>query len=173
MNQTGKLELWTAVATAVLMMSTGCQSTGNVSPAITKTDPAPKAAEVAAAEELPAPTKPDLKTIYFEFDRWELKDDARSALKSDAQYLQASAEQAVVTVAGHCDERGSEEYNLALGDRRAAAVKRYLVDLGIPDSRVRTLSYGEERPAVAGSTEAAWSRNRRAELSLDSRQASR
>jgi peptidoglycan-associated lipoprotein len=117
--------------------------------------------------------RPELQTLYFEFNRWELPDEARRALRSNAEHLQASLESNVVTVIGHCDERGSEEYNLALGERRAATVKRDLVDLGVPASRVRTLSFGENRPAVPGEGEAAWSRNRRAELSLGIQQVSR
>ena len=70
----------------------------------------------------------------------------------------------VITIEGHCDERGSEEYNLALGERRASGVKRYLVDLGVPASRLRTVSFGEAKPAVVGHDESAWRYNRRAEF---------
>jgi peptidoglycan-associated lipoprotein len=126
-----------------------------------------------AVERQTAPEGPALQAVYFEYDRWELRDEARRALRGNAQKLQSSPEGGVVTVAGHCDERGSEEYNLALGDRRAAAVKRYLVDLGVPSSRLRTLSFGESRPAVRGEGEAAWARNRRAELSFGTQQAFR
>ena len=173
MNRVCKPTLRAAFAAAALMVATGCQSTGNATQPIAQTDPTPVQPETVASEILPMPAKPELKTIYFEYNRWELRDEARSALRKNAEQLKASSEQDVVTVEGHCDERGSDEYNLALGDRRAAAVKRYLVDLGVPASRVRTLSFGEHRPAVAGESEAAWSRNRRAELSLGTQQASR
>jgi peptidoglycan-associated lipoprotein len=173
MNKMYKPTLWAALTAAALMISTGCQSTGNATPPITQTDPAPIVPEIATSQEQPVPVVPELESVYFEYNRWGLRDDAQRALRNNAQHLQASPDQNVVTVEGHCDGRGSEEYNLALGDRRAAAVKRYLVDLGVPASRVRTLSFGESRPAVAGESEAAWSRNRRAELRFDTQQASR
>jgi peptidoglycan-associated lipoprotein len=173
-KKTCNTTLWAAVAAASLMAAaTGCQSTGTTTQTSTRTAPAPAEPMVVAVEKQPAPAKPDLQAVYFEYDRWKLRDEARRALRSSAQQLQASPEWGVVTVVGHCDERGSEEYNLALGDRRAAAVKRYLVDLGVPSSRVRTASFGESRPAVRGEGEAAWSRNRRADLSLGTQQASR
>jgi peptidoglycan-associated lipoprotein len=173
MNKVCNSKLWAAFTAAALMVATGCQSTGNATQPIAQMDPAPVEPEIAASEKPPVPAGPELQTVYFEYNRWELRDEARHALQSNAQHLQKSSEPNVVTVEGHCDERGSEEYNLALGDRRAAAVKRYLVDLGVPASRVRTLSFGEDRPAVPGKSEAAWSRNRRAELSLGTQQASR
>ena len=172
-KKTCNTTLWAAFAAAALMAATGCQSTGTTTQTTTRTVPAPAEPEVAAVENQPAPAEPELQTVYFEYDRWELRDEARRALRSNAQHLQTSPEWGVVTVAGHCDERGSEEYNLALGDRRAAAVKRYLVDLGVPSSRLRTVSFGESRPVVRGEGEAAWSRNRRAELGLGTQQASR
>ena len=127
----------------------------------------PAEAEIAAVQE-----QAELKTVYFEYDRWDLRDEARRALRGNAKHLQEYPGWGELTVAGHCDERGSDEYNVALGDRRAEAVKRYLVDLGIPSSRIRTVSFGESRPAVRGEGEAAWSRNRRAEMSLGTQHAS-
>jgi peptidoglycan-associated lipoprotein len=79
----------------------------------------------------------------------------------------------MLVVEGHCDERGSEEYNLALGDRRAAAVARYLEDLGVSGTRLRTVSFGENKPAAAGHDESAWRVNRRSEIRIDSHTASR
>jgi peptidoglycan-associated lipoprotein len=173
MNQICNKTLRAAFTAAALMIATGCQSTGNVAQPIAQTDPAPVEPEITAAKIEPMAAKPELKTVYFEYNRWELRDEARQALRSNAQHLKTNTEQKMVRVEGHCDERGSEEYNLALGDRRAAAVKRYLVDLGVPASQVQTLSFGEGRPAVPGEGETAWSRNRRAELSLGTQQASR
>jgi peptidoglycan-associated lipoprotein len=173
MNQTCNIFVQVALTAAVLIIATGCQSTGNTTQPTTQTNPAPVEPEISAAQNQPVPATPELKTVYFEYNRWELRDEARSALRGNAQQLQTNPEWNVVTVEGHCDDRGSEEYNLALGDRRAAAVKRYLVDLGVPASQVQTLSFGEGRPAIAGEGEDSWSRNRRAELSLGSRQASR
>ena len=103
------------------------------------------------------------QTIYFDYDRSEIRSDARPALRENADRLNAGGG-GTVTVEGHCDERGSTEYNLALGERRANAVKRYLVDLGVPSSKLRTVSFGEDRPAVQGHDESAWRYNRRADF---------
>ena len=170
---TCNMKSWAMLATTTMVIATGCQSTGSSTATTTGKVPISAEPEIAAVEKPLAPVEPELQTVYFEYDRWELRDEARQKLLSNAKHLTASEELDVVTVAGHCDDRGSEEYNLALGDRRAAAVKRYLVDLGVPASRVRTQSFGEDRPAVRGEGDAAWSRNRRAELSLGTEQASR
>jgi peptidoglycan-associated lipoprotein len=104
-------------------------------------------------------------TIYFDFDSDALTDASRSAL--DAKLGILNANPAVrLRVAGHTDERGSDEYNLALGQRRAAAAKRYLTQHGIADERIEVISYGEERPAVEGHDESAWSKNRRDEFEI-------
>ncbi len=104
----------------------------------------------------------DLPTLYFEFDQSNIDDDARVALRSSGEQLLSTG--ASVRLEGYCDERGDEEYNLALGERRANTVKRYLVNLGVSSSQLRTLSYGEAKPAVAGHNEAAWRYNRRVEF---------
>jgi peptidoglycan-associated lipoprotein len=93
-----------------------------------------------------------------------LREDARETLKGHARVIQQHPEWGTVTIEGHCDERGSQEYNLALGGRRASAVARYLADLGVPGKRLTTRSLGEEHPAVAGHDESAWRHNRRSEL---------
>ena len=106
-----------------------------------------------------------LETIYFEYDADELRDDAKANL--DAKIATLNANPAVkIRIAGHCDERGSDEYNIALGRRRAEAAKRYLTDRGIDASRIETASFGRERPAVQGTSEEAWSRNRRDEFEI-------
>ncbi len=101
--------------------------------------------------------------IYFSFDEYALTDSAKNTLGSLASTMKNSAG-VVVQIEGHCDERGSIEYNLALGERRAQSVKNYLVQLGIDPARLTTISYGEEKPAVDGHNESAWSKNRRAEF---------
>lgn len=101
--------------------------------------------------------------IFFDFDRFELKEGARETLQRKAEALRALPEVTIV-VEGHADERGTVEYNLALGEKRAKAALDYLADLGIDPERVSIVSYGEERPAVEGSGEAAWSQNRRDEF---------
>lgn len=99
--------------------------------------------------------------IYFDTDKYDVDSEDAVALRAQAEYL-LQYTQARATVEGHADERGTRDYNLALGERRANAAKNYLISLGIPENRLRTVSYGEERPAATGSTESAWGRNRRA-----------
>ena len=103
------------------------------------------------------------QTVYFDYNKSDIRGDARETLKGNADAI-GSGDGGTITVEGHCDERGSTEYNLALGERRANAVKRYLVDLGVPSSRLRTVSFGEDRPAVQGHDESAWRYNRRADF---------
>jgi peptidoglycan-associated lipoprotein len=105
-----------------------------------------------------------LTAVYFDYDRWEIRTEARATLKGHAEILRGLPSGAQVTVEGHCDERGSEEYNLALGQRRADSVQQYLGALGVPDGRLSTVSFGEEQPAVRGHDESAWRWNRRAEF---------
>ncbi len=104
-----------------------------------------------------------LETIYFAFDSFLLSEEARQSLLKNAQWLKEN-NSVRITIEGHADERGSDEYNLALGEKRATMVKRYLVGLGIAPERLSTISYGEEKPAVKGNDESAWSKNRRAEF---------
>ena len=99
--------------------------------------------------------------VFFDFDKSDLKPEARRTIERWATFFRQNPN-ATVTIEGHCDERGTREYNLGLGERRANAAKNYLVSLGIEARRVATISYGKERPAVLGSNEAAWSQNRRA-----------
>lgn len=99
--------------------------------------------------------------VFFALDSSELNSRARQILEKQAEFLRYYA-RASITVEGHCDERGTREYNLALGERRANAVKEYLVALGVRSGRLNTVSYGKERPIVSGSGESVWSQNRRA-----------
>jgi peptidoglycan-associated lipoprotein len=98
--------------------------------------------------------------VFFDYDKSDIKAEGRQVLQRQADWLKKNAN-VTVTVEGHADERGTREYNLALGERRATAVKKMLVALGVPANRVSTISYGKERPAVVGSNEAAWAQNRR------------
>jgi peptidoglycan-associated lipoprotein len=104
-----------------------------------------------------------LKRISFDFDQFTLSAEARSILGENAKYLQANSGTKVV-IEGHCDERGSDEYNLALGESRALAAKSYLISLGISAKRLSVISYGEEKPLSNASGESAWAQNRRAEF---------
>ncbi|WP_052207857.1 peptidoglycan-associated lipoprotein Pal [Croceibacterium mercuriale] len=100
-------------------------------------------------------------TIYFDTDKYDVDSQDQAALRQQAQYLTQYA-QVRATVEGHADERGTRDYNLALGERRANAARNYLVSLGIPANRITTVSYGKERPKAVGSNEAAYAQNRRA-----------
>ena len=99
--------------------------------------------------------------VFFDLDQYDLKPEAQATLERQAAWLQKYPS-VTVTVEGHCDERGTREYNLALGERRASAVKNYLEALGVNGNRITTVSYGKERPEVQGSSEEAWAQNRRA-----------
>ena len=103
----------------------------------------------------------EVKDAFFDYDKADIRADARDALSQTAQFLR-SYPQLKVVIEGHCDERGSTEYNLALGDRRAASAKQFLVSLGITADRMETVSYGKERPFCSASTEECWQQNRRA-----------
>ena len=106
-----------------------------------------------------------LKPVFFLYDSDTLDDEARKVLSENATVLKANPGW-TITVEGHCDERGTAEYNLALGDRRALAARDYLVSLGVPADRLSTVSYGKEFPFDAGHTESSWSQNRRAHFLL-------
>jgi peptidoglycan-associated lipoprotein len=107
-----------------------------------------------------------LKDIFFDYDAATLTDDGRRALAEDVTWLKANPP-VRITVEGHCDERGTSEYNLALGERRAKAVVAYLTAAGIEASRLRTISFGKERPFAPGHDESAWRQNRRAHFTID------
>lgn len=101
--------------------------------------------------------------VFFDYDKYDLRPDARATVERQAQWLRTYPG-VQITVQGHSDERGTREYNLALGERRATAVRNYLIALGIDAGRVDTISYGKERPAVLGSNEDSWGQNRRGVL---------
>ena len=115
-----------------------------------------QSAKVQATE-----TAVTVSDINFDFDKSNIRPDAREILKINADFLLKNGNSKVV-IEGHCDERGTAEYNMALGQRRAQEAKKYLVNLGIKESRMKTISYGEERPLDPGHNEEAWAKNRRA-----------
>jgi len=126
--------------------------------------PPPAPAPAPAPAPPPAPAKLDVpafmtERIYFDFDKSMLKLDAQSLLKKKADWLKANPNTKVL-IEGNCDERGTPEYNLALGERRAESAKKFLVDLGIDAKRISTISYGEERPVDSRHNEEAWAKNR-------------
>ena len=145
-----------------LMFSVSCQKK------VVDATPEPVVEEkeevVEEKEEVVVYKAPDMvmqEDIYFEFDKSTLTPMAQDNLLRKAEWLRENPD-ATVTIEGHCDERGTNEYNLALGDRRAESAKAFLTDLGIDSSRLTTISYGEERPVDPRSMEEAWEKNRRA-----------
>lgn len=115
------------------------------------------------AQQTTKATSPGLKKIHFDFDQSYIKAEYEPVLKGNASFLKSNA-RTNIAVEGHCDERGTNEYNIALGDRRAQAAKRYLVNLGISDGRLSIVSYGEEKSVCSEHDESCWWQNRRAEF---------
>lgn len=106
-----------------------------------------------------------LKDVFFGFDSWNLSDEGKQALEADAQWLQSNPEK-TVTIEGHCDERGTQAYNIVLGEKRAKAVRNYLVELGVGSGRLSVTSYGKERPFCKDHDETCYQQNRRGHISL-------
>ncbi|HNU72318.1 MAG TPA: peptidoglycan-associated lipoprotein Pal [Thermodesulfobacteriota bacterium] len=162
-----------SIAVMVLGMAAGCACWGKKEMPTEEVAAAPAPVEAAPA---PAPVKEvplteqaiaagALQTIYFDFDKSSLDASDTEKLDLTAKWLSQNAGVGLV-VEGHCDERGTNEYNMALGERRANSAKAYLVSLGIANDKISTISYGEERPADPGHDEAAWAKNRRDEFKL-------
>jgi peptidoglycan-associated lipoprotein len=167
---------WTLLLplTAILLtlaVAPGCSSRKQVSGGAEPPEPPSSTETESPPVETPPspPTTPggdetaqaNLQDAYFDYDDASLRDDAKASLEHNAKYMESHSGVSVV-VEGHCDERGSVEYNLALGEKRARAAKEYLTTYGINGSRITTISYGKERPFDPGHTEEAWARNRRA-----------
>ncbi len=161
-----------AVVTTPVPTVSGAAPTAKPQPPVKEvTEPFPSRS-VESQSAPPSGAESSLATIYFDYDSSSLSADDRHRLEQDAAWLGAHP-RARILIAGNCDERGTVEYNIALGDRRAAAARQYLIDLGIDASRIRTVSYGKERPADPGHDEAAWAKNRRDDFTkIDSGSAS-
>ncbi len=163
------------VALAIALALTGCARKSTETPP--EPTPAPPTSQnptpTPADTTTPAPPSPgdrvfsagDLQPVFFDFDAYSLRDDGRAALDANAKLLRDHAEARVV-IEGHCDERGTVEYNQALGERRAQSAKDYIVQAGISSQRIQVISYGKERPFDTGHDEAAWAKNRRAHFAL-------
>lgn len=136
-------------------------------PEVSDKTPDPLAGDIAAVNEY-LQKNGLLGDIYFEFDKAELTEDSRARLARNAEWLRSNP-QFTVSIEGHCDERGTNEYNLALGERRASAARDYVSSLGVAPSRLRTISFGEERPKCTESNESCWSLNRRASFLVTGR----
>lgn len=171
MRQMFRLFAISAVA-AFALIATGCAKkavqTVPPPPATTPTTtPTPTPTTTPPVDTPPAADAATLirsmQTVYFALDSWSLDDGARAALDANSRVLRENTS-LNIAIHGHCDERGTVEYNQALGEKRAEAVKQYFADAGIALSRMSTVSFGKERPADEGHDEAAWARNRRAEF---------
>jgi peptidoglycan-associated lipoprotein len=135
-------------------------------PAPVEPTPAEKLASAAEAGVAVTEEKPSrFDDVRFDFDKSEVREDGRKTCQVVADYLKKNP-RAKLQIEGHCDERGTAEYNIALGDRRATAVMTYLVSLGVPKAALSTVSFGKERPLDPGSNEDAWAKNRRAHFVL-------
>ncbi len=173
---------WSAVVTvaAFAVVLSGCpkkpqiavQTAGvqETQPPSSTTQPVEDVTQPSAVEESPMPAQAaqpatGLADVYFDFDRSDITPAGRTALEQNAKWLLGRGN-AQVRVEGHADERGTNEYNIALGERRAQAVKRVLVALGVPAANVSTVSYGEEQPACREHDESCWQKNRRAHLAV-------
>jgi len=146
----------------------GGEATATARVNVTAPPPPPPAPQAPPEKTLSQLLAEEVQDAYFDYDKSNVRDDARATLTRNAAALKGILSKfpnAVVTVEGHCDERGSAEYNLALGDRRATAAKEFLVELGVSGARLRTISYGKERPQCTESNESCWQRNRRAHFS--------
>jgi len=153
----------------------GCGGSKQVAQETAPAEQAPPEPQPEPAPPPPPPPEPEpaapaplvLSRVHFDYDKYDLTPTARETLAQNAQGLQNHPAASVV-VEGHCDERGTIEYNLALGDKRARAVKDYLASLGVNASQLSTISYGKERPVDPGHGEEAWAQNRRAEFVIQS-----
>jgi peptidoglycan-associated lipoprotein len=133
---------------------------GKTTKSTTKAPPSSSLDALQRGESTATPASSPLKDVYFDFDRYDLRADSREILKANSAWLKANPS-AQVQIEGHCDERGTTEYNLALGSRRAESVKDYLVTLGTSADRLSSISYGEEVPVCREQTEECWQKNRR------------
>ena len=183
--------LWTSLAlsTALAIFITGCKKNP---PATAPQQTPPPSAPAPESTTAPTPRAPEappqpvksedvmsmdiqrlntmgyLKDAFFDFDKADLRDDARTALASDADWMKKYPSIQVL-VEGHCDERGTEEYNLSLGQKRASAVREYLTSLGVDGAHVKTVSYGKDRPFCSDHDETCWQQNRRGHFVITSK----
>ncbi len=145
-------------STTYRLAAKGAGGTQEATARITVTPPPPPPPQPTATEE--EMFNQNIKDIFFDYDKYDVRPDQQSALQADAQWL-AQHPNVRFTIEGHCDERGSTEYNLALGDNRANSVKNALVQAGVAADRIRTISYGKEKPFCTESNEQCWQQNRR------------
>jgi peptidoglycan-associated lipoprotein len=170
-ENTGNRRIFPNDSTTYTLTATGPggNSTANVTVNVTAPPPPPPPPPPAAPKAtLEQRIGSDVQDAYFDYDKSDIRSDARDSLTRDADALKsilADFPNASIVVEGHCDERGSAEYNLGLGDRRSTSAKEFLVQLGVPGDRLRTISYGKERPQCTEANEDCWQKNRRVHFS--------
>ena len=152
-------------STTYTITATGPGGTADATARVSVAPPPPPPPPVVHEPSIQELFDRDVKDAFFDYDKADIRPDGRDALSATAKFLSAHP-QVKVVLEGHCDERGSTEYNLALGDRRAAAAKQFVVSLGISADRVETVSYGKEKPFCSASTEECWQQNRRGHFVL-------
>jgi peptidoglycan-associated lipoprotein len=156
----GSTKVTPADSQTYTITATGPGGSGNASARVTVGTPPPPADTGTSSDMTDALFLKEVRDTYFDLDKADVRADAREALSHTAEFLR-NYPQLKVTIEGHCDERGSTEYNLGLGDRRAAAVKQYLISQGISADRLSTVSFGKEKPFCFESNEECWQKNRR------------
>jgi peptidoglycan-associated lipoprotein len=157
---------WATIVLAASTLSTGCALFGGGDEEADASASGFDAGPAMGDEGLGPVSVPELEAVYFDYDRSTVRSDQAPTLRSNSAAIGAHDDWRTVVIEGHCDERGSEEYNLALGERRAASVKQYLQTLGVSAARMDTVSFGESKPSVQGHDESAWKWNRRGEFKV-------
>ncbi len=170
-------KIFLSIAMATLVAACGSQEVKKDVPVTDRTAPTTQPTQPSTATTTSPATQPAItanplvdpknilskRSVYFDFDSNAVKDEYRGLIQAHAKYM-VDKRDSKIRVEGHCDERGSREYNLALGQRRAEAVKKVMTVLGVQDGRIETVSFGEEKPAGMGHDEAAWAQNRRGDI---------
>ena len=157
---------WAVATLAVATLAIGCASSGGGDETTAAPTDFGGDTGMTGAESMPTETPTGLEAVYFDFDSAAIRGDQRPTLQANVGAVNQHADWKTVVLEGHCDERGSEEYNLALGERRANSVKQYLIDSGVSGARIDTVSFGESKPAAPGHDESAWKWNRRADFKV-------
>jgi peptidoglycan-associated lipoprotein len=166
----GNRQVFPSNATTYTLTAKGAGGSGSATARVNVTEPPkpPPPPPAAPKRSLNERLSSEVQDAYFDYDKYDIREDARSTLSRNSDALKAILRDfpsAVITVEGHCDERGSAEYNLGLGDRRSTSARDFLVQLGVPADRLKTVSYGKERPQCTESNEDCWQKNRRAHFS--------
>jgi peptidoglycan-associated lipoprotein len=163
---TGLETVTPTVSTSYHLVAKGAGGTAEATVRVTVNVPPPVAVAPVSTMSAEEDFKANVQDIFFDYDKYDVRGDAQTTLSHDAAYL-LSHTNAKILIGGYCDERGSNEYNLALGQNRANSARKALVDAGVAASRIRVISYGKEKPFCTESTEACWQKNRRAGFTLD------